>query len=95
MKVFINFTVLIFLGFGWMWIFFCSSCFLKSCEMDFCGMQIVLRVERLEMGALPITHGIRVRRLLYLQIILKRHKDELIMRVYSSQKENPVAGYWS
>ena len=48
----------------------------------------------LEMGALPITHVIRVRRLLYLQTILKRHNDELIKRVYSSQKENPVAGDW-
>ena len=48
----------------------------------------------LEMGALPITHVIRLRRLLYLQTILKRPNDELIKRVYSSQKENPVVGDW-
>ena len=36
----------------------------------------------LEMAALPIAHVMCARRLIYLQIILKRHESELTRRVY-------------
>ena len=48
----------------------------------------------LEMGALPIPHVMRARRLIYLQTILKRHESELTRRVFMSQKLNPLPGDW-
>ena len=36
-----------------------------------------------------------MRRILYLQNILKRHEDELVKRVYSAMKNHPLKGDWS
>ena len=48
----------------------------------------------LESGALPLRHVIIVRRLSYLQTILKSHEDEIIRKIYSAQKRNPCKGDW-
>ena len=48
----------------------------------------------LETGALPLSHVIAVRRLLYLQNILKKHLTEITRKVYIAQKENPCKGDW-
>ena len=48
----------------------------------------------LETGTIPIINVITVRRLCYLQNILKRHKEEVIRRVYIAQKKNPIKGDW-
>ena len=48
----------------------------------------------LETGCLPIPYVISVRRLCYLQTILKRHTSEVTRRVYDSQRENPHPGEW-
>ena len=46
----------------------------------------------LELSALPITYVLSVRRMLYLQTILKRHDDEITKKVYLCQKSNPLPG---
>ena len=46
----------------------------------------------LELSALPITYVLYVRRMLYLQTILKRHDDEITKKVYLCQKSNPLPG---
>ena len=48
----------------------------------------------LETGAIPLSHVIAVRRLLYLQNILKKNKNEIVRQVYTAQKENPSKGDW-
>ena len=48
----------------------------------------------LETGTLSISSVIAVRRMCYLQTILKRHKSELIRRVYFAMKNKPVKGDW-
>ena len=48
----------------------------------------------LETGTLNISSVISVRRMSYLQTILKRHESELIRRVYNEMKENRVKGDW-
>jgi hypothetical protein len=48
----------------------------------------------LETGALKISHVIAVRRLLYLHNILKRHDDEIILKIYKDQLKSPSKGYW-
>ena len=48
----------------------------------------------LETAELPIKSVIIVRRLLYLQTILKRHKEELTSKVYFAMKEEPLKGDW-
>ena len=48
----------------------------------------------LETSCLPLSHVITVRRLLYLQQILKRSEDEIIKKVYLEQKKNPCTGDW-
>ena len=40
----------------------------------------------LEMGSIPIKYIWAARRLIYLQVILKRDKTELTRRVYEAQK---------
>ena len=42
----------------------------------------------MELSALPITYVLSVRRMLFLQIILKRHDDEITKKVYLCQKSN-------
>ena len=46
----------------------------------------------LETGTLPIKYVWASRRLLYLQTILTRGSEELITKVYLSQKSNPKKG---
>ena len=48
----------------------------------------------LETAELLIKSVIIVRRLLYLQTILKRHKKELTSKVYFAMKEEPLKGDW-
>ena len=46
----------------------------------------------LETGQVPIRFLLACRRKLYLQTILQRNPEELILRVYTAQKNEPVAG---
>ena len=48
----------------------------------------------LETGALKISHVIAVRRLLYHHNILKRHDDEIILKIYKAQLKSPSKGDW-
>ena len=48
----------------------------------------------LETAELPVKSVISGRRIKYLQTVLKRHKEELIYRVYSAMKEKPCKGDW-
>ena len=48
----------------------------------------------LEIGALPLSYVMSVRRMIYLQTILKRHEGEITRRVYECQKQNPSQGDW-
>ena len=48
----------------------------------------------LETAELPIKSVITVRRLLFLQTILKRNTKELTRRIYSAMKEDPIEGDW-
>ena len=48
----------------------------------------------LETGTLDISSVISVRRMCFLQTILKRHESELVRRVYNTMKQNPVKGDW-
>ena len=46
----------------------------------------------LESGATPIRFILACRRMIYVQIILKRQENELTKRIYNAQKENPTRG---
>ena len=48
----------------------------------------------LETGALEFKHVINVRRLIYLQNILKKHDKEIVKKVYGAQKKAPCTGDW-
>ena len=48
----------------------------------------------LETSALEIRHIIAIRRLSYLQTILKRHDEEIIFQVYKAQRKSPCKGDW-
>ena len=48
----------------------------------------------LETGTTPLRQVINNRRMMYLQNILKRPQNEILRKVYQSQKENPVDGDW-
>ena len=48
----------------------------------------------LESSTLPISSVISVRRLCYLQNILKRHDSEIVKKIYTAQKNNPTPGDW-
>ena len=48
----------------------------------------------LETGASPLKDVIATRRMMYLQNILKRPKEEVVKRVFEAQKLNPVKGDW-
>ena len=60
------------------------------------GAQSKVPVEMLylETAQLPIKRIITVRRLLYLHTILKRHKSELINKIYTAMKEDPLKDDW-
>ena len=48
----------------------------------------------LETGKIPIEYIIASRRLNYLHTIVTRNSCELIKKVYTSQKEEPLKGDW-
>ena len=48
----------------------------------------------LKTGELNISSVISVRRLLYWHNILRRHKRELISKVYYAMKGKPIKGDW-
>ena len=48
----------------------------------------------LELAVLPIPYVLSVRRMIYLQAILKRHDDEITKKVYLCQKSSPLPGDW-
>ena len=48
----------------------------------------------LETSAIPIPYILSTRRLIYLQVLLKRSDTELTKRIYKCQKENPSPGDW-
>ena len=48
----------------------------------------------LETAEIPLQHVISVRRLMYYQTILKRHKEELTNRTFAAMKQNPLIGDW-
>ena len=48
----------------------------------------------LETSVLPIASVIIARRLIYLQNILKRTENEIILKVYTAQKKSPTQGDW-
>lgn len=48
----------------------------------------------LETGCIPLMYIIMSRRLIYLKEILSRPEDELIQRMYRSQKSRPKQGDW-
>ena len=48
----------------------------------------------LETSEIPIKHVITVRRLMYLQTILKRHTDEITKRIYTAMKCQPLKDGW-
>ena len=51
-----------------------------------------LEILYLETGSLPIRFIISMRRLLFLQTILKRDDNELTKKIYKTQKEHPLKG---
>ena len=48
----------------------------------------------LELGVIPIGYIIKSRRLLFLQYILKRNKEETISKAFWAQRANPVKNDW-
>jgi hypothetical protein len=48
----------------------------------------------LETAQVPVKSVIIVRRLLYLQTILHRHKSEIIRQIYDTMKEDPLKDDW-
>ena len=48
----------------------------------------------LETGELPLMFVIIVRRLMYYQEIIKRHTNELVKRVFTAMKKDPIKGEW-
>lgn len=54
--------------------------------------KVPLEFLHLETGKVPARFVVASRRVLYLQNILKRDKDELVMRVYTARKNDPLKG---
>ena len=48
----------------------------------------------MELAALPIPYVLSVRRMIYLQTLLKRHDEEITRKVYLCQKSSPLPGDW-
>ena len=48
----------------------------------------------LDLAVLPILYVLSVRRMIYLQVILKRHDDEITRKIYRCQKNSPLPGDW-
>ena len=48
----------------------------------------------LETGAIPISHIIKCRRIIYLYYILNTKQDEMLPRVFNAQLRNPRKGDW-
>ena len=49
----------------------------------------------LETGSLPLRYILKSRRIMYLHNILKKEENELIRKIYETQKQNPSAGDFS
>jgi hypothetical protein len=49
----------------------------------------------LETGTLQLSKVVSMRRMMYLQNIVKRQDNELVKRIYEAQKESPVKGDWT
>ena len=49
----------------------------------------------MEAGSLPLEFIVSCRRMIYLQVILKRDNNELLKREYLAQKLNPIQGDYS
>ena len=56
--------------------------------------KVPLEMLYLETGTLPIPKVISIRRLMYLQEIVKRQENELVSRVYTAMKEEPQPSDW-
>ena len=56
--------------------------------------KVPLEMLFLETGELPLKYVIIVRRLMYYQEILKRHEKELVKRVFTAMKIDPLKGDW-
>ena len=60
-----------------------------------CSSQIPLEMLYLELGVMPIRFIILLRRLTYLQHILKQEqRNTLIFQFFKAQLENPKQNYW-
>ena len=60
-----------------------------------CSSQILLEMLYLELGLMPIRFIIMLRRIIYLQHILKqKHKQTLLFRFFKAQIENPNKNDW-
>ena len=49
----------------------------------------------LETGSLPLRYIVKSRRIMYLHNILKKNENELIRKIYETQKQNPTPGDFS
>ena len=60
-----------------------------------CSSQIHLEVLYLELGLMPIRFRILLRRVIYLQQILKQQKEQtLLYKFFKSQMNNPTKNDW-
>ena len=57
-----------------------------------CHAKIAIPAIYLETSQIPLKYILACRRIMYLHTILKRDKEELIRKVYSAQKEDPLKG---
>ena len=48
----------------------------------------------LELSVLPLSYVLSVRRMIYLETILKKNDTEITKQIHSSQKPNPLSGDW-
>ena len=81
-----------------------SKCFVieKLTILDNCLMRYILGAHSkvptemlfLETAAIPIKYVIKCRRMIYLKEILDRKDNEIINKIYYTQKANPLKGDW-
>ena len=48
----------------------------------------------LETAALPLSYILSIRRLGYLQTLLRRDEKEITKRIFRTQMKNPISGDW-
>ena len=63
-------------------------------ELMECSSSVPRDLLYLELGIVPIRYVIQIRRLLYLQHILKQKKDSLLHRFFMAQLPNPTHRDW-